>query len=149
MFFLAGIQTKYKKMEENVHDTKFLRVKLDIDKRLVSIHWKSTTENMSDKEFVEEVKLYLSKLKEYKPVLVLNNLTDFEYTISPEMQKWYADMLGDYNVYPQKVAILLPKEFMSELSFEQTRDEVRAKHKQTSSVQYYGDEIEAKKWLLS
>lgn len=138
-------------MEKQVFDTKYLNIKISEKDKFISIRWKKESSQIKDDQtFKKEVLAFLSKMKEFSPVLVLNNLKEMNYPIAPELQSWYAQKMKENNVIPQKVAIILPSEMIAELSFKQTKDELgdKVKKQDNYSVKYFDNENKAKKWIF-
>lgn len=109
--------------------------------------WSSNTENMSAELFKSELINYLEIVKEYQPKRLLSYSPDFFYPISPKEQEWI-----DKNIIPptfslglRYVAVVIPQEFISNLSVQQTMEEPEASKLVT---RYFDNEEDAKKWLL-
>jgi len=109
-----------------------------------------STEFMNEKEFKVSCELTNQLIEKYKPKYNLSDSRDFKYAINPTLQVWVAE-----NVYPRwskaglkKLAIVVPKEFISFLSLEQTVDEIVEKTSQpTYTIQYFDNFHQADSWL--
>lgn len=131
-----------------VHKSSYFLIYFDKENSLFHYVFNSTTESMYPKDYINELKVFIKLVKEYRPKKVLGDMVDFFFTITPEIQEWITENL--FTVYDEigfeKIAILMSNEFIANLSIEQTMDEGNKSSFQTA---YFDDEQEAKNWLLS
>ena len=102
---------------------------------------------MSSNEYIEELQVFIDLVKKHKPIRVLGDMVDFNFTITPQIQEWLNENL--FPVYQEigfkKIAILLSKGFFQSLSIQQAMQEENANSFQTS---YFDDAVKAQEWLL-
>ena len=126
----------------------FCTITIDQSCATANVVWTAETINMPQEEFRKQQLAQVEATKKY-------NLTGFlidgrlqRFAISPELQTWIAE----YAITPsvesglKKTAIFLPKEIFSQISVEQTMEETG---EDSFKVQYFDNEVEAKKWLAS
>ena len=111
--------------------------------------WLLTTANMSEAEFIEEIKKASKTINSYKDCKVLLLSKDMRFAISPDIQlKANEILLPAYNsAKVKKLAILIPEELVTELSVEQTIEEKEDEHNFKSN--FFSEEEEARKWLMT
>lgn len=131
---------------EKLHQSRYFLVEHDPDNRLFYYVFNDETAHMSSEAYIDELKTFITLLKEYKPLRVLGHMVDFQFAITPDIQEWVTHHL--FPVYQeigfQKIAILLSKEFVAALSIEQTMEESNNSFKSA----YFHDETQAMQWLL-
>lgn len=122
----------------------------DIENKILYHIWKSTSENMQDEDFKEEL---LKTIKEdnedekYSSMVV--DLRDFKFVITPEIQEW-----SDKNIFPlfrevglNRVAFVVSSDLFSQISVEQMLEEENAQ--KIFAKQYFDDMLKAENWLLN
>ena len=101
------------------------------DRSLFVAKWNSSTENMTNNEFLMLGKEFAKFVSKYKPTRYLNLMNEFKFAITPEIQK--------------KIATVLPKELFPQVSVEQlVEEEMSLKLKSV----IFNDEEEAIAWLM-
>ncbi len=134
----------------NLYHSPFLSVDYDAAHSFIAICWLEGTREMTEEEFKYEVKSYLETLKKHPVKRILNNLQKMEFGISPDLQTWYSKQTKNNEMQPEKIAMLMPKDFISELGFEQTREIVQKKRPEVNyKLKYFENEEEARNWVLT
>jgi len=110
------------------------------------------TVDMTNDDFKEAFNIACDKVEELLPKYYLSDTTEQNVAITPDLQVWVAE-----NVYPRwskaglkRLAVVVPKEYISFLSLEQTVDEIVEKTaKPTYEIQYFDNFLQADMWLQS
>lgn len=141
------------KVELTTPDNRYFKAHFDIELELYEIYWHETSSDMTDIEYQRwmqhqlEVMLENEYFKYYKNQLI--DSRNFQFTMSPALQDWQDKninqvMLKEMSDYP-KTAFIQSKDFITQLSLEQTMDET---DETSGLVRYFDNELEAKSWLL-
>lgn len=134
-------------MEKVLYESRFWRMTYYPDKTLMRYTWYSSTNEMTEAEYKEEMRknAEISSSVEVKSGLI--DLRNFLYSISADVQSW-----TDREIFPKlsetgykKLAFLVSKDLFAQVSVEQMLDEeVAAANFQT---RYFESEEEAQEWL--
>lgn len=124
-------------------------INFDASKSVLSKSWTPKTEDLDADTFYEEVNKIAECAEKNNAKYILDDTRDFSFTITLELQSWV-----DNEVFPRfiaaglkKYAIIVSKEFISQLSIEQTME--GEKGSQTFEVQYFDNTEEARLWIES
>ena len=128
-----------------LHKSKYQEVLYLAPQSTVSKSWTPLSEDMSEEEFLSEIKTLAEKIEEVKPFAILDNTTDFAFPITPELQTWVGT-----EVFPRfiaagvrRYALIVSSEFIAQLSIEQTMEEA-GDNFQTA---YFDSEDKAAAWI--
>lgn len=121
---------------------------------LIRIYWKNNP-NMTDTDFRQEHLVLIQMFKENKPKRYLSNMSNSDFLIVPETQEWISGLVMQEFVGEslfEKVAVVPNQEFITQLSTEQTVDEILEKRKVAVGklkIQYFENETAAETWILA
>jgi hypothetical protein len=138
---------------EEIYNSPYQIVAYDKVKRAIYITWKSSTQRMDDTTYQEELENYLNLLKQYKPLIYMNDLREFYFTVTPDLQIWVGDKFQELFADPTMPkdtvsAIVMSKNFFSHVSVEQTVEEIEASINHAGDrLRYFDNVEEAEKWL--
>ncbi len=118
------------------------------DSLLMELDWTEKTFDMSSDDYKSEMLEYVKALKEYRPEQVLINAQKAGYIISPELQEWANENVIKVAISCglKRTAILVSKDYISQLSIEQTFDEDT---QQVVKRRFFDDRNAAIAWLQS
>ncbi|WP_291726475.1 hypothetical protein [Bernardetia sp.] len=132
-----------------IYNSEYQTINFDKTKSILSKSWTSKTEDLDEDTFSSEVIKIAEYTEEYKVQYILDDTRDFTFTISVELQNWV-----DNEVFPRfiaaglkKYAIIVSKEFISQLSIEQTMEGDAGS--QSFEVQYFDNTEEANNWIMN
>ncbi len=129
-----------------LHKSKFSRVVYEPKKNFLRLVFFERTKEMSDVDFVNDIKEIHIWLKEAKPDFLLLNLHDFGFIVSSKLQKWTSENINyvEKSLCDKRTAIVKSKDISAFISISQILNE------QTSfaSDNYFSSEMNAKKWLF-
>jgi len=124
----------------------FVQIESDNASKILICNWYKHTEKATADDFKNWNNTLVQKAFEVKPNGLLANTTDYYFTITPDLQDWSVK-----NVFEQfakagikKVAMLVSKEIISQLSIEQFADEYKEDKLKTA---YFDTKESAIKWL--
>jgi len=131
------------------HQSKYLDIYYDIQLSIQKRIWKSATSEMTVNEWKELNHIGLANLLEQKIKKVLNNTSEFYFAISPELQDWYNKEMFSHWIAAggYKVAMVISKEMISQLSIEQNMDEPIAKF--GLLTKFFATDKQAYEWLTN
>lgn len=131
---------------KEVYSSKYFTIWYDSNSNMVSYLFNEKTADMSKVEYIDELKEFIEIVKKYQVKRVFGEMVDFKFTITPDVQEWIDQNL--FSVYQEvnfeKIAILLSKDFFSQLSIQQTMEDSTKVGFQTK---YYDNKAEAMAWL--
>lgn len=131
------MQTLYKSI--------FYEILFDERKSLIIHKALPTTSKMTSEEFKQEMFIFLEMCEKYKPNKDLVHLLEMGYAVGPEMQAWVnTEIFFHLAKIIKRMAIVMPIEFISKLSIEQTMLEEEGKK---IFQAYFNDEYKALEWL--
>jgi len=142
-----------------VNETKYFKAYYEADIRLLTIEYLAATEEMEDEEFKEQMDIISKIVIEYKPRLGISEMTNFFYTVDPDIQEEIDRKNGKIfieNGLEKLVAVVerAEEEFDEEdpsFDFERMALEQIAEEDNHNDMQakVFSSEKEARKWLLS
>lgn len=131
-----------------VYRSKYLFLVYWEEHNLMEMNWLAATENISEEEYKREFLNYLEKMLVYKPNKVIPDTRDFFFTVTIELQEWIG-----LTIFPpllemglSKVAFVMAKELIAQLSIEQAMEEGDGIK---FTTRYFDSKEEAQKWILS
>ena len=130
---------------ETYYKSEYLTIKFEEEKNTLITHW-TTHEYMSDEAYREEWDHYEKSVIKFKPANILVHSTEAKYVIPVETQDWMtARIFPLYESYnTKKVAVIMSKDFIAQLSFEQVVEE---KDSQSLQMLFFDDEAKAIEWF--
>lgn len=138
---------------KQIYDSRYLTLAHDNAKRCIYVTWKPPTQTMDASEYRQEIENYVEQLVQYKPLLYMNDMREFYFTITPDLQEWVGEkfrQLYQNPAMPQDTfsAIVMSKDFFAHVSVEQTVDESSLNGKSNKErLRYFETVGEAERWL--
>jgi sulfur relay (sulfurtransferase) DsrC/TusE family protein len=129
----------------NVYRTAYVTTDFFKDKSLLVHTWLPASVNMTAEAYKMEVLNYCNCVLEYQAKYVIFDLTEFFYTIVPELQEWSSEngSKPSMRLGVKKIAIIVAKDFFATISVEQTVEE----HAEISIItRYFRSYEEAEAW---
>jgi len=133
--------------------------KFDFNEALKIFQTSWTGKYFNNELFKEKTELIAEKTKEHKPMAFLANTLNFNFVMTPNLQKWHNELLFPIfqEVGLQKMAFVIPKELFSQVAIEQAYKEVEDiyniteneynKNKYGFITAYFKTEKEALEWI--
>ncbi len=118
------------------------------EQRLFEDVWSSNSYNMTQEIFKQATAQHYEARAQYEPSLMLSDTRAYVFAITPELQEWLAEEVKKHeaNIPPlRKIAILVPEDFITQLSLEQSSEEMNIDRR----TKYFTDREEALQWLLT
>jgi hypothetical protein len=131
---------------KTLYDSEFITIKFDSNKQLLMDIWKPECEKMTSDQMRTEIEKITELIKEYSPKYILADNKKRHYLYKVEEQKWVAKTLVDAGtqVGVLKYALIIPEDFIAEISTNQIADEVV---EITTEVKFFKTEEEAMDWF--
>jgi len=127
------------------YDDKYMSVTHDEEKNVFFHVWKSTSETLTDGDFLKQLDIFKKMIVSNKPKALCADMRQFLYIMSPEIQKLTGEDFfpAIISVGVKKYALTVSADVFTQVSVEQTI----AEEKEQRFVTKYFDNIEeAKKW---
>lgn len=131
-----------------ISKTKFSAMYWHEELSLIELHWTNQeSEEMKEKDCKEALLTCLGLVQSYKPSSFLLNSENLTFPIIPELQKWVDENISlPTNTIIKKMAVIMPKTLIEQLSMEQVFDEKEAQKYETQFFPNYQD---AFNWLTN
>ncbi|WP_299464652.1 hypothetical protein [uncultured Microscilla sp.] len=128
-------------MIELEYKSEFLEISYDSENSWVITRWTPNTHHLTIDQYKLEVEAFRQAFVDHHPFTgSLLLAQDFYFVIDPETQQWVVQQFAGY--MPPKSAVVVAAEFVSQLSIEQTAQDLEA------AVKYFASKSEAQDWLL-
>ncbi|EAY30552.1 hypothetical protein [Microscilla marina] len=128
-------------MVELEYKSDFLEVSYDSENSWIISKWTSSTQHLTVDQYRPEILALAKVFRDHHPFVGSLSLTqDFNFIVDPELQDWVTQQFNDY--LPPKSAMVVAAEFISQLSIEQTVQNME------TALKYFDNEPEAREWLL-
>ena len=126
--------------------TDFSIIYFDKELSIMELHWiNQESEEMQEKHFKEGLLLCLELVQINKPSSFLLNSELLTFPIVPELQEWADENISlPTTEIIKKMAVVMPKTLVEQLSMEQVFDEKEAQKYET---QFFGNYQQAFDWL--
>jgi hypothetical protein len=133
-------------MKKQVYHSKYVSYDFDDENAILIETWSSLA--LSNAIFQEEQMHKKELLETYKPTHILDDISQTDFSISPELQEWAEQLFVPIftEIGVTKYAIVLPSSLFGQVSMEQTVDEVKEQH-DGIEFKYFDSEPEAEEWL--
>lgn len=130
---------------------KFVKITLDTNKSLAHAIWENTTENMTDEEYKNTFSHIGDIYIKHGVKRWLGDAFNFLKVVTPDLQEWAAKELNPKLLTAglEKMALVLPSDFIAGLSVEQSVDDMSEKNPNGFHTKYFDNLEEARNWLLS
>lgn len=127
-------------------ENEFVVLHFNAHSSMLQEDWKSTSDYMTDEEFMQYQEQKLKVSQEIKPQLLLADNTEFLMTVAPELQVWTNKhiLIPQIKLGLERVAMIRSTDLFSQISLEQMMAEERS---QALAVEYFNSLQEAQNWL--
>jgi len=131
-----------------VHESEFLTLSVFKEEKLIEVTWKMASARMSVRQFKEEFLNYLKIILEFRPQKNISDTREMQFLITPSLQEWTNEHIFPVSleIGLNKVAMVVSKALISQISIEQTMEEAGGKKFIT---RYFEDKAAAMNWILS
>lgn len=118
----------------------------DKENKILNFVWLSTTKDLDDEVFKNEIKEAGEWVKKYSPDYILLDSQNLQYVITPNLQEWMNEILVPIyiGVGVKKLAVLVSGDLFTKISVEQTIEELP---ELPFAFRYFQDEKEMRTWL--
>ncbi len=129
-----------------LHKSNYVEIYWEEENSLIIDKFLLMSIDMSPEEFKEEMIIFVEMCEKYMPEKELVHLLDMRFAIGVDEQTWMNEVIFPrYADIIKRMAFLVPRNFISELSVEQTmEEEIGSKFLQ----KYFDSEEKARDWLM-
>ncbi|WP_250632609.1 hypothetical protein [Rhodoflexus caldus] len=130
-------------------DNRFVKVQLDEARNLLWLEWLPSTADMSEEDYKTILMQLADFVSEHQVKYWLGDTLHFTYVIVPALQEWTAKTFNTRLATTglQKMALIIPRELIANLSVEQTTDDMEATDMGKFTVKYFDNTESAVQWL--
>jgi len=129
-----------------IYQTSYHTILYDANANIIGNRWDKSTADISAEEFKAEIMEFQKIIETKHPKGIMGNTLDLLFPISPEIQDWIVNNLFAAIVPAgvKKYAIVVPSDFLTQLSVEQTVESETSGGFQTK---YFDNETAALDWI--
>ncbi|MBN2664681.1 MAG: hypothetical protein JXR68_13610 [Bacteroidales bacterium] len=129
-----------------IYSSNFSNLYANSEKKLLVQKWKNRTKNMNDDIFKREMNHLKLAIKEFLPKILLINMQDLNFLVSPNVQKWVNQTVNKTIIETKvsKTAFIISNNIETEITVNQTISEDAGAD---INKRFFNSEIEAQKWL--
>jgi hypothetical protein len=111
-------------MEKIILETKYVKALFNDETRVYTSIFLSETQNMTDKEWKEQMVELKMLIEKCKPVFIIDDNTYRLYGYSPDMQAWTLDLFVESwnKLGLKKYAQIIPREIVGKLTSDQIEE---------------------------
>lgn len=130
-------------------DNRFVKVQFDEARHLLWLEWMPSTADMSEEDYKTILMQLADLVSEHQVKYWLGDTLNFAYVIVPALQEWTAKTFNTQLATTglQKMALIIPRELIANLSVEQTTDDMEATDMSKFTVKYFDNTESAVQWL--
>lgn len=139
-----------------IYRSQFQRICVDLEKKCMEQKWFSKTIQMKEEQYCAEQLVLVENILHFLPIHVLVDMQKLDFILSPELQAWTNEHVNirTQNILgkDKKYAFVVSHDFITQISVEQTLDEMfdkKSEYVNMQNLRYFENKEEAKKWLLS
>lgn len=137
---MLSIKKSEKETEENYQTNQYFA-----EQKLFQSIWETPT-IMPEQVYREEIRKYYQKIEETRPLNIIIDASQANYTVSVETQEWMVDTFSHIylEIKLEKLALVMSEEFITQLSLEQTLEDMGATPYQ---IKYFDQLEKAQEWI--
>ncbi len=131
-----------------VYENKFQIINYNETVSVMDFSWKAdVVKKLNDKKYIKEIKVGAELIIKLKPQKILVRYNNFDYPLSPDIQKEINDIILPAYVWAgvKKLAFLKPSDFVEQIAVEQVIKEREYTH--TFLSRFFNNEQKAVDWL--
>ena len=107
-----------------LYQSKFVEILFDEKNSVIVDKFLSSTYSMIEHQFKEEMHIFVEMCQKHQPQRELVHLLDMQFIITPEVQDWMnEEIFPTYEKMIKRMAFLMPTEYITSLSVDQTMQE--------------------------
>lgn len=131
---------------QTLKETQFIKISFDAKRSLYKSEWASESASITEEEIRAQILLAAEHVKQSAPIFYLGDDSNRHFVYSVDIQKWVAETLAMACIQAgvKKFAILMPDDFLAEISTEQTAEEAK---NLPIEVKYFKNENDAIEWF--
>jgi hypothetical protein len=136
----------------NIYTSDFHTLSLPEGSLIARMAVHPATERLTREDFKQDLLAMCQAMEGHTMEGILGDNRQQRFTIDLETQQWLGRVIyGKFIALGiRKMAMLMPQEFMAQLSVEQTFDEIRGQNGELlMQLALFDDEAEAQAWLVS
>ncbi|WP_299452106.1 hypothetical protein [uncultured Microscilla sp.] len=134
-------------MLQELFNSDFCTISFNKSQQNIHIAWQTPPVVMENQDFKDSITQLIFVIDAYKPISLVINAQQFNFTIEPELQEWYQQ-----NIIPKyieanikKIGIIKPQDFVTGLSMEQMFKAVASSGK--INLSFFNDIDAVNDWL--
>lgn len=134
---------------QTLHHSDYVRISYHPEESILNYQWLNASRIMSESDFKKELEHIPKLSEEYKPIGFLEDNTQRDFIIKPELQNWISQVIAPVQINngTTKFALTNPSSYVARLSTIQTMDEIKKYLKTKLDVEYFDEHQQAWQWL--
>ena len=139
-------------MGQLIYETPFSKFHHHPEKHGIEFTWLPSTTEMTEEEYqVNCIKAAIQVKALREPNALLDSI-DLDFIIAPHMQEWSINKLVPYYISAgvKRMALIIPTNFMTNISVEQTVDDIHEENiANLYTIRYFDNTEQAWEWFKS
>ena len=134
---------------EQLVNTEFSTLFWDSEQHCMINTFSSQTEKLSKESYIKLVENNLAFIEQYHPMYYLANACELLVPHTPDIQMYFANVYAPRLIKAgvKRYGIIVSLEFITQLSIEQSVDEVRDTNQDIFEIRYFTTQEEAMQWF--
>jgi hypothetical protein len=136
-------------MEKVILKTKYIKALFDDETKIYTSIYLHETQNMTDKEWQDQMFELKTLIETYKPNFIIDDNTERMYGYSPEMQVWTLHLFVDSwnKIGLKKYAQVIPREIVGKLTSSQIEEFAVSDFNMQFHHRFFDDCMSAINWI--
>lgn len=134
---------------QTLYQSDYVKVSYHPDEHILTYQWLQASHTMTEDDFIAEVQHLPRFCEEYKPIGFLEDNSERDFIINPELQNWISKEIAPAQVKNGtiKFALTNPTSYVARLSTIQTMDEIKKQVSEKFNIAYFDEPKQAWQWL--
>lgn len=136
-------------MFQTFYENDFVLLEENLEQSLVHYYYKPNPPKgfMTKEDYIHSMTVYGERVNLHKHTLLLVDTTNSQFSITPDLQEWTAQVIAPLTISLKRMAFVLSPDIFSQVSLQQMMDEKGIVDKY-EKPRYFENVDEAKAWLF-
>jgi len=129
-----------------VYQSEFSTTTFDPELSIIYSTWHPLSQKLTEESFKKEMQIILQHTEKVKPLNIIANVTNFNFTVTQKIQNWIVkNFIGKAMEFGiQKYAIIVSEKLLAEVSEER----IEKDEDESFLIQYFDNKEKAEQWMV-
>ena len=129
----------------SIYQSKYLLAIFNKESSLMRLSWNTSSEELNADGVKFEMDAILKHIEKHRPLKVIADTTDFNYSVNQDMQNWIVNYFLNKVILlgGERYAIMVSSEILDEVSTEQ----INSDEEEDVLIKYFDDDDKAMNWV--